>query len=485
MAHTASTVIPHVVEHGLDIVAAVAGQLQVMLVVGPAGPLSHYQYHESLGKLLDDVSDKFGVALHAVQLISSLRQPLLDGLSLRKLHEHALYENTLWNHKNRVREAANDVHVQAGEQFADQVLARILGCPLDMSIAETLGRLPVVHALASFNPQGPVRKLSLVMSNASVEVPHRGSCSITITITRNCTWRHLKEKLAKEFHWGHPHEIVFLQRGRVLLLAQEFENVWEMVPEGDQVSFRLSGQAGDLSFFRMQRMPAAEQIPGCASAAVSLQSMAWTFERKQPGIALRLTALNVSTWRPTEEPGAEPFIPGTNAAEWSTSGGICVEQLPLLAFATEPVIQVWPRQWLLEVLRVLKTTGLTEMLRRSIVRFCALPPEQWWHGRQVAGHTTFSWQCNPTGNDSLLASFVPKEPLLPGVLSVSSFGLKTGSPTAGRQQEISIAWLVKVSGGSHRSAGPFPAFDAIGNDYGGDPVIDGFHPGDVPAAWLL
>jgi len=129
--------------------------------------------------------------------------------------------------------------------------------------------------------------------------------------------------------------------------------------------------------------------------------------------------------------------------------------------------------------------GSADSLSAKDAEAWCLPPEQWWHGRQVAGHTTFSWQCNPTGNDSLLASFVPKEPLLPGVLSVSSFGLKTGSPTAGRQQEISIAWLVKVSGGSHRSAGPFPAFDAIGNDYGGDPVIDGFHPGDVPAAWLL
>jgi len=256
------------------------------------------------------------------------------------------------------------------------------------------------------------------------------------------------------------------------------------VPEGDQIFFRLSHQAGSSPFFRVQRMPAAEQIPSCASAAVSVQSMALALQRQQPSIALRLAAVNVSTWRPDSQPGVEPFIPGTNAVEWSTSGGICVEQLPLLMFAKEPVVQVWPRQWLLEALWGLQTTGLPEMLRRIVVCFCALPPDKWWRGRQVPGQTIFSWQRTPKGNDSVLASFVPKERLLPGVLSVSSFGLKTGSPTAGRQQEIDIAWLVKVSPETQRLAGPYPAFDEKGYDYGGDPVIDAFHPGVLPAAWL-
>jgi len=435
------------------------------------------------------VSDKFGVDLDAIKLLSTAGETLLNGLSLQRLHEHALYEKALWNHRNRIREAANYVQVQAGEQFADGLLAHILGCSLDRSIAETLGCLPVVHALAPFSPQGPVRKLSLVMSKATAEMLwHNGSRSIPITITRSCTWRHLKQKVARELQGGHckPHEIVFLRKGRVRLTqAQEFEKAWEIIAEGEKVSFRLANQAGDFSFFRMQRMPAAEQIPGSASAAVSLQSMALAFDRRQPGIALRLTTLNVSTWRPTKEPGAEPFIPGTNAAEWSTSGGLCVEQLPLLVFAREPVLQVWPRQWLLEALWALQTNGLPKMLRHIVVRFCALPPEQWWHGRQVSGQTMFSWHRNSKGNDSLLASFVPTERLLPGVLSVSSFGLKTGSPTGGRQQEISAAWLVKVSAGTHKFAGPFPAFDTIGNDYGGDPVVDGFHPGVLPAAWLL
>jgi len=89
------------------------------------------------------------------------------------------------------------------------------------------------------------------------------------------------------------------------------------------------------------------------------------------------------------------------------------------------------------------------------------------------------------GNDSLLASFVPATPLLPGVLSISSFGLKTGSPTAGRKQEIRVAWLIRVSAGSSRYAGPFPAFDAIGYDYGGNPIIDAMQPGILPVAWIL
>jgi len=217
---------------------------------------------------------------------------------------------------------------------------------------------------------------------------------------------------------------------------------------------------------------------------VSLQSMALACERKQPSIALRLAAVNISTWRHGNEPGTEPFIPGTNAVEWSTSGGICVEQLPLLVFAKEPVMQVWPRQWLLGALWVLQATGLPQTLRRIVVRFCALPPEQWWRGREVSGQTTFSWKHTPEGNDSLFATFVPTTRLLPGVLSVSSFGLKTGSPTAGRQQEIGIAWLVKVAARTHKFAGPFPAFDAVGYDYGGGPIIDALQPGVIPAAWV-
>jgi len=142
-----------------------------------------------------------------------------------------------------------------------------------------------------------------------------------------------------------------------------------------------------------------------------------------------------------------------------------VEHLPLLSFAKEPVIQAWPRKWVLEALWVLQAAGLPRMLRRIVVHFRALPPEQWWRGHEVSDQTLFSWLRTPERNNSLLASFGPTERLLPGVLSVSSFGLKTGSPTAGRQQEIVGAWLVKIFAGSHRFAGPFPEFDAVGYDF--------------------
>jgi len=487
MTCTGSTLFPQLAE-GLDIVASVSDKLQVMVVIGPAGFLGHYRHHDALGKVLDDLSDKFGVSQHAVQLSSCSGTPLFDGLSLRRLRDHTLYEKTCWNYENRKREAANHVIVPAGQHLVDDVLARILGCSLDMSIAETLGCLPLVHALAPFNPQGPVRRLSLAMSRASAQrAGHWGSRHITIAITRSCTWRHLKQKLASELQGFHckPHEIMIARKGKGRITeAQQLEKVWEVVPEGNQVSFRLSMKAGGAPFCRIQRMPAPEQTPSCASAEVSLKSMALAFERKQPGIALKLAALNVSSWRDTTEPSAEPFIPGTNAVEWSTSGGICVEQLPLLLFAREPVIQVWPRQWLLEALWVLQTTGLPKTLRRIVVHFCALPPKKWWRGLEVSGQTIFKWQRTAAGNDSLLASFVPTTPLLPGILSVSSYGLKTGSPTGGRQQEISVAWLVKVSAGSHRFAGPFPVFDSVGYDYGGGPIVDALQPGIIPAAWI-
>jgi len=72
--------------------------------------------------------------------------------------------------------------------------------------------------------------------------------------------------------------------------------------------------------------------------------------------------------------------------------------------------------------------------------------------------------------------------LLPGVLSVSSFGLRTGNPTAGRQKEIDVSWLFKVAAGTHRFAGPFPAFDAIGYNFGVSPIFDALRPGIIPAA---
>jgi len=81
------------------------------------------------------------------------------------------------------------------------------------------------------------------------------------------------------------------------------------------------------------------------------------------------------------------------------------------------------------------------------------------------------------GTTASLRRFVPT--------TISSFGLKTGSPTAGRQGEISFAWLVKVSGGSDKFAGPFAAFDATGYDYGGTPISDALQPGIIPAAWVL
>jgi len=481
MTCTGATLTPHLVECGLDMVTTTADQLQVMVVIGPAGFLGQYKHHEALGKMLDDLSDKFGVSLHEIQLISRSGKPLLEGLSLRRLREHVLFEKTCWNHKNRTREAANHVHVPAGEQLADDVLARILDCSLDRSIAETLGCLPLVLARAPFSTQGPMRRLSLAMSRACAErAGHRGSRTITTTITRSCTWRRLKQTLAKELQGFHckPHEIVFARNGKAFLTeAQEFEKVWELVADGDRISFRLSMKAGSSPFFRMQRMPAADQIPSCASAAVALQSMALAFQRKQPGIALRLAALNVSSCRHTTEPSAQLFIPGTNALEWSTLGGIFVEHLPLLLFAKEPEIQVWPRQWLLEALWALQTINLPQTLRRLIVRFCALPPEQWWRGVEVSGQTTFSWQQTAAGTTASLRRFVPT--------TISSFGLKTGSPTAGRQGEISFAWLVKFSAGSDKFAGPFPAFDATGYDYGGTPISDALQPGIIPAAWVL
>jgi len=128
--------------------------------------------------------------------------------------------------------------------------------------------------------------------------------------------------------------------------------------------------------------------------------------------------------------------------------------------------------------------GSADSLSAKDAEAWCLPPEQWWHGRQVLGQTMFSWQRTQKGN-SLLAMFVPKERLLPGVLSISSFGLKTGSPTAGGKREIRIAWLVRVSAVSHRYAGPFPAFDAVGYDYGGNPITDTLKPGVLPAAWIL
>jgi len=178
-----------------------------ILVRGPAGFLGHYQQYEPLGKLLDDLSDKFGVSLCDLQLNSCSGEPLLDGLNLKRLREHLLYENTSWNHKNRKREAANHVHVPAGEQLADDMLARILDCSLDLPIAETLGSLPVVYARAPFCAQVPMRGASARRAG------HRGSRNFTITVTRSCTWRHLKEKLAMELHEIHcnAHEIVFTE----------------------------------------------------------------------------------------------------------------------------------------------------------------------------------------------------------------------------------------------------------------------------------
>jgi len=198
MTCTASALVPHVVESGLDMLATAADQLRVTMVVGPAGLLGHYQHHELLGKLLDDLSDSFGVGVHEIQVSSRSGEPLLDGLSLRRLREHDLYEKACWNYDNRMREAANYVHVPAGEHFADDVLARILGCSLDLSIAETLGCLPLVHALAPLSPQGPERILSLAMRAGLW-----GSRDITTTITRSSTWRHLKHKLASELEGLH------------------------------------------------------------------------------------------------------------------------------------------------------------------------------------------------------------------------------------------------------------------------------------------
>jgi len=57
---------------------------------------------------------------------------------------------------------------------------------IPLSIAETLGYLPMAHALAPFSPQGPVRKLSLVMSKTSAErLWHMGS-SVAGAVQRCC-----------------------------------------------------------------------------------------------------------------------------------------------------------------------------------------------------------------------------------------------------------------------------------------------------------
>jgi len=117
------SMIPSLVGCGLDMVASMADQLQVMVVIGPAGVLGHYQHHDSLGTVLDDVSDKFGVSIHAFQRMSCSAKPLLDGLSLRRLRKHVLHDQTNWNYKNRMQEAANHLDVQAGEQCADRKLA--------------------------------------------------------------------------------------------------------------------------------------------------------------------------------------------------------------------------------------------------------------------------------------------------------------------------------------------------------------------------
>lgn len=467
------------VESWLDVAVAIATESQVMVVLGPVGYLGQYSHHDALGVVLDDLSDKFGVSLHAVQLVSCSGKPLLDGLSLRRLREHMLYGRSGWNYKSQRREAANHVCVQAGEHLANNVLARILGCSLELSLAETLGCMPVVHALAPFNPRGPTWTLRLVMSRATAQkTGFLGNRDFLLAITHSCTWRQLKQRLARELQEIHcrPQELLFAMKGHARVTpAQEFEKVCEMVPEGGKVSFRFRKHVGDASFFRVQRMPAAD---------VSLQSMGLAFERQQPGIALRLAAQNVAVWRSSKQAATEPFIPGTNAVEWSTSGGIRVEQLPRLMFAKEPMLQVWPRQWLLQTLGCMRIAGLPHTARRYVVSFLALLPECWFRGPAVPGQTTFSWQPTRCGRDVLLASFVPTACLLPGVLSISTFGLKSASPSMGGQQEIRFQWLVMVASNSNKYAGPFPAFDAVGFDYGAGPVHNTLQPAILPAAWM-